>query len=74
MFKGHEGEYFHSELHIHDQCVFYLTDIFSKDHVKGNNFQVVLELESEEEITRQFEVLSRDGKVQFPLQETFWGA
>ena len=28
MFKGHEGKYIHSELHINENCILYLTDIF----------------------------------------------
>jgi PhnB protein len=74
MFKGHEGKYIHSELHITENCVLYLTDIFSREHNPGNNFQLVLELDSEEEISRHFDTLSKDGKVQFPLGDTFWGA
>lgn len=74
MFKGHEGKYIHSELHINEHCVLYLTDVFSAEHNPGNNFQLVLELESEEEIMRVYDALSVDGKIQFPLGDTFWGA
>ncbi|HZG73365.1 MAG TPA: VOC family protein [Chondromyces sp.] len=74
MFKGHEGKYIHAELHINESCVLFLTDIFNPEHVAGNNFQLVLEFESEEEITNAYEALSKDGKVGFPLGDTFWGA
>lgn len=74
MFKGHKGKYIHSELHINDHVVLYLTDIFNLHHVAGNNTQLVLEHDSEEEITKNFEALAKDGKVGFPLSDTFWGA
>jgi PhnB protein len=74
MFKGHEGKYIHAELHINHNCVLYLTDIFNPNHNSGNNFQIVIELDSEEEITHHFNELAKDGHVHFPLQDTFWGA
>ena len=74
MFKGHEGKYIHSELHINEYCILYLTDIFSSKHTEGNNFQIVLELDSEDEIINQYEALAKDGNIKFPLGDTFWGA
>ncbi|OPY33412.1 MAG: hypothetical protein A4E32_00698 [Methanomassiliicoccales archaeon PtaU1.Bin124] len=40
----------------------------------GNNAHISLEPESEEEAKRLFDGLSAGGKVDFPLQKTFWGA
>lgn len=74
MFKGHEGKLIHSELHINEQCVLYITDIFSSNHIAGNNFQLVLDLDNEDEITQYYEALARVGNIQFPLSDTFWGA
>ncbi|MGV3489454.1 MAG: VOC family protein [Tuberibacillus sp.] len=74
MFKGHEGKYIHSELHINEACVIYLVDVFGKDTVKGNNVQICLQLESEEEINRIYEALVDGGKVRMELQTTMWGA
>jgi len=74
MFKGHEGKYIHSELHINESCILYLTDIFAATHVVGNNFQLVLEMGSEEEISTAFEKLAESGQVTFQLADTFWGA
>ncbi|WP_315119847.1 VOC family protein [uncultured Clostridium sp.] len=73
MFKGLEGKIIHSELHINDDCIMYLVDILDDNHKrqKGN---LVLELESEEEINRLYSALSKNGSVQFELQKTFWGA
>lgn len=40
----------------------------------GNNFYVSVHCESQEEIERHFAALGENGKVQMPLQDTFWGA
>jgi len=74
MFKGHEGKYIHAELQINDDCVIYFVDIFGKDPVKGNNIQLALQLESEEEINRIYAALSEEGQVKMELQDTMWGA
>lgn len=39
MFKGHEGKYIHSELHINDDCILYFVDEFKDNVTKGNNIQ-----------------------------------
>ncbi|QKG84822.1 VOC family protein [Kroppenstedtia pulmonis] len=74
MFKGQEGKYIHAELHVNEQCILYLADIFSQDRTKGSDVQLALELENEAEITRLFKGLSQGGKVKMELQDTFWGA
>lgn len=40
----------------------------------GNNVHLMIDAESEAEARRLFETLSAGGKVQMPLQKTFWGA
>lgn len=73
MFKGFEGKIIHSELHINNDCIMYFVDIFEgKKEVEHNH--LLLELESEEEINKIFEALSKNGYVKFALQKTFWGA
>lgn len=73
MFKGFEGKIIHSELHINDDCVLYLVDIFEEKKETGN-IHLLLELDSEEEINKVYQALSRNGSVMFELQKTFWGA
>jgi PhnB protein len=73
MFKGFEGKIIHSELHINSDCVLYLVDIMGGDKAAGS-VNLVLELDSEEEINRIYSELSKNGTVKFKLQETFWGA
>lgn len=73
MFKGHEGKVIHSELHINPDCVMYLLDILGGDQTSGNA-NLLLELDSEEEINRIYAELSKTGFVKYELQKTFWGA
>jgi PhnB protein len=73
MFKGLEGKVIHSELHINSDCILYLVDILNDGHA-GYNANLLLVLESREEIERIYEGLSKDGIVRFELQKTFWGA
>lgn len=73
MFKGHEGKIIHSELHINENCILYLVDLLNEED-KGQTMDLVLQLESEEEINRLYATLRQDGTVQFELQKTFWGA
>jgi len=42
--------------------------------VAGNNFHLVIEVESEKEVDRLFGKLSAEGKVEMPPNKTFWGA
>ena len=72
MFKGHEGKLIHAELHINDSCILYFADIFGEvEH--GNHIWLSLDLESEEELIAIYDALSKDGKLQKELQDTFWG-
>jgi len=74
MFKGHEGKYIHAELHINEACVIYLVDIFGKEPIKGNHIQLALQMDSEDEINRVYEALSKEGQIKMELQDTMWGA
>jgi PhnB protein len=73
MFKGFEGKVIHSELHINPDCVMYLLDDLSGNRTLGGS-NLLLELDSEEEINRIYAALSKNGTVKYELQKTFWGA
>jgi len=73
MFKGFEGKIIHAELYINNECVMYFVDVFNDKNYESN-INLVLELDSEEEINKVYSALSKDGKVKFQLQKTFWGA
>ena len=40
----------------------------------GNNFHICLQAETEKEANKLFQLLSKGGKVEMPMNKTFWGA
>lgn len=42
--------------------------------VLGNNIHLVIHADSEEEVDTMFKALSAGGKVEMPVNKTFWGA
>jgi PhnB protein len=40
----------------------------------GNNFHICLQMESEKEANKLFQSLAKDGKIEMPMNRTFWGA
>ena len=47
---------------------------FGKDNVTGNNISISIHTKSVDEAKRLFEALSFKGKINMPLEKTFWGA
>ncbi|HUH33064.1 MAG TPA: VOC family protein [Daejeonella sp.] len=47
---------------------------WAKHNVVGNNIQLSVNAENEEEAKRIFNALSEGGRVTMPLDKTFWGA
>ncbi|HLR67683.1 VOC family protein [Virgibacillus alimentarius] len=74
MFKGHEGKYIHAELHINEHCILYFADVFGEKTISGSDILLGPDLDSEDEIVRIYDALSKDGEVKMELQDTFWGA
>ena len=72
MFKGLEGKIIHSELHINDDCVMYLVDLFEGKKETGD-VHLLLELDNEEEINKivaHFKLLPiRDAFIQGDLNK-----
>jgi PhnB protein len=57
--------------------VFMATDALESMEQKlvfGNNYHIIVHTESEAETDRLFNALSAGGKVEMPLNKTFWGA
>lgn len=40
----------------------------------GNNFHICLQTDSEKEADKLFQSLSKDGRIEMPMNKTFWGA
>lgn len=67
----------HVSLPISKETVLMGSDIggeWAKHSVVGNNIQLSVNAETEEEANRIFNGLSEGGRVTMPLDKTFWGA
>ena len=67
----------HIAYQIGDNLVIHGADVLESSgqpRAEGNNFHLLVEPGSREEIDRLFGLLSKDGKVTMPLQETYWGS
>lgn len=64
----------HAELHFGENKI-YLSDTFEPDkHIKGNNYTVHIDCDSEDELRHLFDHLSDGGVIEMPIEDTFWGA
>src|SRR5699024_9607519 len=74
MCKGHEGKYIHAELHINEDCILYFADVLEEKMISRSDILLSRDFDSEDEIGRIYDALSKDGEVKMELQDTFWGA
>jgi len=67
----------HMSLPISKETVLLGSDVggeWAGNTIEGNNIQLSVNTDSEEEATRIFNALSAGGRVNMPLEKTFWGA
>jgi len=75
--ENEKNNIMHISLPINEHTTLMASDIMpSYGHVlaEGNNVQISLHPESREETEYLFNGLSAEGKVEMPLEDTFWGA
>jgi PhnB protein len=64
----------HAEITLGDD-LYYISDAVGENEVKvGDNLQINLNCDTEEELRRLFSGLSVRGNVTMPIEDTFWGA
>ena len=64
----------HAEMSA-EGCIFYISDALGENAVKvGNNLQINLNCNSEEQIRELYGRLSEGAQIHMELQDTFWGA
>lgn len=71
--KEHENMIMHAELKANGST-FYISDAASEKIIVGDNLQINLNCDSEEEIRWIFDHLIEGGQVRMKLEDTFWGA
>jgi PhnB protein len=65
------GKIIHASLELGDQ-VLTGADVLKQDYRKPQGTWVMLHLDTTDETDRVFAALAKDGKVELPIQETFW--
>ena len=67
----------HISLKISPHTTLMATDMMGNDENElkfGNNIHICLQTDSEKEADKLFDSLSKDGKIEMPMNKTFWGA
>lgn len=69
------GTVLHSQLTVRNGLILMASGMMGQDEVhQGNNVNLCLTCDSEEEITTLFSRLSAGGSIHHPLEKSFWGA
>ena len=67
----------HISLKLTDNTVLMASDVVTRMDDKvvfGNNYHICLHANSEKEADKLFNSLSEEGKIEMPMNKTFWGA
>lgn len=70
----HRNRVVHALLHLGPGAVMISDAPPDQPMGRDSNVQVTLDFDDVGEMTRKFEALAQGGKVDMPLQDTFWGA
>ena len=70
IFNGDKNQIVHSELHINDDCILYM---YSGIKNEDSNITLLLQLESEDEISKIYDYFGADGNVKVKLDKQFCG-
>ncbi|MDR9416609.1 MAG: VOC family protein [Gracilimonas sp.] len=70
----HKQKIMHGELKADGITIMFSDGAPHKEITDGNNVQLSINLDSEEEQDRIFDALADGGKITMPLEITFWGA
>lgn len=68
-----ENRVMHAEVAAEGVSI-YISDSMGEEIQVGNNVQINLNCDSEEEVRWLFDTLVEEGKVEMDMQDTFWGA
>ena len=77
MSPDNQDRMMHIALKISPHTTLMATDMMANEENElklGNNIHICLQAESEKEADRLFQSLSKDGRIEMPMNKTFWGA
>lgn len=75
--ENDQDKIMHISLPLGQGNILMATDVLESaghDTVSGNNISLALQADSEEEAEKLFNALSEGGKIEMPLEKTFWNA
>ncbi|MEX2573899.1 MAG: VOC family protein [Balneolaceae bacterium] len=75
--ENDQDKIMHISLPLGQGNILMATDVLESaghDTVSGNNISLALQADSEEEAEKLFNALSEGGKIEMPLDKTFWNA
>ncbi|MFY8022158.1 MAG: VOC family protein [Bacteroidia bacterium] len=71
---GYENKVLHAELKIGEQSILCCDTMPGNTFTEGNNFSLSIDYPQIMELEVLFAKLAAGGKIEMPLQDTFWGA
>ncbi|HTI08101.1 MAG TPA: VOC family protein [Puia sp.] len=77
MNKDNQEKMMHISIKISPHTTLMATDMMDNEQNElkpGNNFHICLQTENEKEANKLFSLLSKDGRIEMPMNKTFWGA
>ncbi|HEX9509158.1 MAG TPA: VOC family protein [Puia sp.] len=77
MSKNNQEKMMHISLKISPYTTLMATDMMENEENElkfGNNFHICLQADNEKEANKLFQSLSKDGRIEMPMNKTFWGA
>ena len=77
MSAANQEKMIHISLKIAPHTTLMATDTMEKEEGElnfGNNIHICLQADNEKEADKLFNALSKEGKIEMPMNKTFWGA
>lgn len=77
MSPADQGKAMHAALQILPSTLLMASDIMGPEDIEampGKNFHICIQAENEKEADRIFNSLCAGGKIEMPMNKTFWGA
>jgi len=72
LLNENKGTIYHAELHLGESLIHFASSYGRIP--KGEHVRIIMQFDNEEEITRVFDLLAKEGTVVVPLEDTFFGA
>ncbi len=72
--ENYTNKILHAEIKIGSQSMLFCDILPDRPFVQGSNFSMSVDIPQVMEMDKVFNQLAVNGKVEMPLQDTFWGA